>query len=145
MGIVKCKRRAKDVLFWPGMGRDIEEQIATCETCSQYQSSNTKEPMISDELPTRPWELVSTDLFHLEGEDYLLIVDSYSHYIEIVKLKNTTSKTVIEGTKSIFAHHGIPRIIKSDNGPQYTSSEYKEFSKIWHNCQPTLPTSKRTG
>ena len=131
MGIVKCKRRAKDVLFWPGMGRDIEERIATCETCSQHQLSNTKEPMISDEPPTRPWELVSTDLFHLEGEDYLLIVDSYSHYIEIVKLKSTTSKTVIEGTKSIFARHGIPRIIKSDNGPQYTSGEYKEFSKNW--------------
>ena len=130
-GIVKCKRRAKDVLFWPGMGRDIEERIATCETCSQYQSSNTKEPMISDESPTRPWELVSTDLFHLEGKDYLLIVDSYSHYIETVNLKSTTSRAVIEGSKSILARHGIPRIMKSDNGPQYTFSEYKEFSKNW--------------
>jgi len=72
-------------MFFSGPGwEEIEERRATCETSSQYQSSNTKEPMISDESPTRPWELVSTDFFHLEGEDFLLIVDSYFHYIEIV-------------------------------------------------------------
>ena len=83
LGMVKCKQRARDVLFWPGMGKDIEETIAKCDTCLQCQSSNPKEPMISENPPTRPWEAVSTDLFSWNGEDYLLVVDSYSHYIEI--------------------------------------------------------------
>ena len=74
---------------------------------------------------------MSTDLFSLDGEDFLLIVDSYSQYIEIAKLTNTSSKTVIECTKSVFAQHGIPTTVKSDNGPQYTAAEYKEFSRSW--------------
>ena len=131
LGVVKSKQRAKDVLFWPGMGKNIENLISNCETCLQYQASNSKETMMSDEPPARPWESVSTDLFSLNGEDYLLIVDSYSHFIEIAKLHSTSSRLVIRHTKSVFARHGIPRIVKSDNGPQYTSDEYKKFSEEW--------------
>ena len=87
--------------------------------------------MISEKPATRPWESISTDLFKWEGEDYLLVVDSYSHFIEIARLSNTTSQTVIMHTKSIMARHGIPTIVKSDNGPQYTAEEYKKFSKEW--------------
>ena len=86
---------------------------------------------MSESVPTRPWETVSTDLFTWNGEDYLLVVDSYSHYIEIAKLSNTSSKMVIMHTKSIFARHGIPKMVKSDNGPQYSAQEYKRFSEEW--------------
>ena len=54
LGMVKCKQRAKDILFWPGMARDIEELVSSCEICSRYQPSNPKESMISNEVPTRP-------------------------------------------------------------------------------------------
>jgi len=87
--------------------------------------------MLSEDPPTRPWESVSTDLFSWNGDEYLLVVDSYSHFIEIAKLNNTSSKTVILHTKSIFARHGIPKTVKSDNGPQYSAEEYKRFSKEW--------------
>ena len=103
LGIVQCKQRAKDVLFWPGMGRDIEELVSKCDICLQHQPSNPKEPMLSEEIPTRPWESVSTDLFCLDGEDYLLIVDSYSYYIEIAKLSTTSTKAIVKCTKSVFA------------------------------------------
>jgi len=59
----------------------------------------------------------------------LLVVDSYLHFIEIAKLNNTSSKTVILHTKSIFVCHGIPKTVKSDIGPQYSAEEYKRFSK----------------
>ena len=49
-------------------------------------------------------------------------------------------------TKSIFARHGIPRTVKSDNGPQYTAEEYKKFSKEWrfnHVTSPHHPQANR--
>ncbi len=131
LGVVKNKQRARDILFWPQMGRDIEEVVSKCQICLECQPSNPREPMISEKPATRPWESISTDLFKWEGEDYLLVVDSYSHFIEIARLSNTTSQTVIMHTKSIMARHGIPTIVKSDNGPQYTAEEYKKFSKEW--------------
>ena len=87
--------------------------------------------MTMGEIPTRLWELVSTDLFKWNGVDYLLVVDSYSCFIEIAKLTDTSSSKVIQHTKSIFARHGIPATVKSDNGPQYSSEEYKKFSSEW--------------
>ena len=129
LGIVKCKQRARDVLFWPQMGNDIEQVVSKCRICLECQPSNQREPMISEKPATRPWE--STDLFKWEGEDYLLVVDSYSHFIEIARLSSTTSQTVVTHTKSIMACHGIPKTVKSDNGPQYTAEEYKKFSKEW--------------
>ena len=63
LGIVKCKQRARDILFWPGMGKDIEEVVNQCEICAEHRASNPREPMAVGEIPTRPWELVLTDLF----------------------------------------------------------------------------------
>ena len=33
--------------------------------------------------------------------------------------------------KTLFARHGIPEVIKSDNGPQYSSGDFAEFAKSW--------------
>ena len=100
------------------MGKDIEQLVNQCEICAEHKASNPREPMTTGEVPSRPWELVSTDLFKWNGNDYLLVVDSYSRFIEFVKLTDTSSSRVIQHTKSIFARHGIPTTVRSDNGPR---------------------------
>ena len=60
---------------------------------------------------------------------YLLIVDYYSRYIEIARLNRQTAAEVINHTKSIFARHGIPEIVISDNGPQFGSEAYRQFAQ----------------
>ena len=82
LGIVKCKQTARDVLFWPKMGKDIEQLVNQCEICAEHRASNPRELMTTGEVPSRPWELVSTDLFKWNGNDYLLVVDSYSRICE---------------------------------------------------------------
>ena len=67
-----------------------------------------------------------------KGYDYLLLIDYYSRYVEISKLYSTTSVTVIQHMKSIFAWHGIPGIIISDNGPQFSSDVFTKFAKDFH-------------
>jgi len=52
--------------------------------------------------------------------------------VEIIKLASTTSSAVISDMKSIFARHGIPELLISDNGPQYVSKEFKEFSEKYN-------------
>ena len=145
LGIEKCKRRARDVLFWPRMNAQIEDVVLGCSICSENAIANQKEPLINRKIPFRPWEVVATDLFTVNGLDYLLVVDFYSRYPEIEKLKNTSSSTVISKLKSIFARHGIPAEVVSDNGPQYTSKEFTKFATDWdfkHNTSsPRYPQS----
>jgi len=38
---------------------------------------------------------------------------------------------VINKLKAHFARQGIPDIVFSDNGPQYTSKEFQQFSRLW--------------
>ena len=54
----------------------------------------SKEPLIPTSLPQYPWQQVAADLFHLKGEDYLVLVDYFSRYPEVHKLKSTTSQSV---------------------------------------------------
>jgi hypothetical protein len=76
--------------------------------------------------------MVATDLFQWEQNNYLVVADYYSRYIEVVKLENTTSRAVVNHMKSIFAQHGIPSVVRRDNGPQYTATEYKQFAQKWN-------------
>ena len=83
---------------------------------------------MTTELPNLPWKKVATDLFHWKISTYLLVVDYYSRYIEISKLNGQSSSQVITHTNSIFARHGVPQEVVSDNGPPYSSLEYKQFA-----------------
>ncbi|KAL5488848.1 hypothetical protein EMCRGX_G017861 [Ephydatia muelleri] len=131
MGITKCTQRAKEVIFWPGMSQEIANIVQKCQTCREFQASNAKEPMFQEQVPHGPWEMIASDLFHFNGADYLLIVDYYSKFIEVSRLSDTLSKTIITHTKSIFARHGIPQKVRTDNGPQFSSREYKLFAEKW--------------
>ncbi|CAC5378857.1 unnamed protein product [Mytilus coruscus] len=73
--------------------------------------------------------LVGCDLFDFQSKTCILTVDYYSKYIDVLPLTSTITTAIVEALKSIFATHGIPTTLRSDNGPQLSSSEFKKFSK----------------
>ena len=75
-------------------------------------------------IPHRPWQKVGTDLFEIKGRHYLVTVDCFSLFFEVDYLPDTTSQTVITKLRHHFARHGIPDVVISDGGPQYTSSDF---------------------
>ena len=129
LGINKCINRLKDVFFWSGMAAQIKDIISQCAICNEFRGAQQKEPMIPHELPTKPWEICATDLFELDRETYIVIADYYSKFFEVKKINSSSSKTVINVLKEMYSRHGIPVILKSDNGPAYSSMEFKDFAK----------------
>jgi len=132
-GIVKCRERARQSVWWPGLSTQLLQMIKDCRVCCK-EHTQPAEPLITSELPELPFQKVETDLFEWEKRSYLLVVDYYSRYIEIALLKRTTAAEVIAHMKSIFARHGIPELCVSDNGPQYSSEEFSELMREYH-CQ----------
>ena len=128
LGIEKCKLRARDILYWPGMTAQIEDVVLNSTICSQYQKGNTKEPLLSHNSAHRPWAKVGAELCELDGRTYLVLVDYYSNFIEVDDLKATTGAKVITRCKSQFACHSIPDIYFTDNGPQFSSQILREFA-----------------
>ena len=130
LGIQKCLSRAQTSVWWPGYSQQIKDAVANCEQCAAL-STNSREPLIPSTLPLFPWQMVAADIFQLGDIHYLLVVDYFSRYPEVVKLTSTTSTAVVTILKSIFSRHGIPEVLRSDNGPQFDSQEMSAFASSY--------------
>ena len=143
-GVEKCKLKAATVMFWPNMNRDIDLKVAECPICVTYSRSNQREPMIPHELPSRPWAKLGSDIFEFAGKDYLVVVDYFSKYPEVISLPSKTATSVIAALKSVFARHGIPDVLVSDNMP-FASAMFRQFASDWGfqviTSSPTYPQS----
>lgn len=131
LGVTKCQLRAKESVYWSKMLTDIEAHVKSCIFCLQNARSQTAEPMRAHEQPTQPWEILSSDLFELDGKPYVLVVDHYSRMPFVRHLETTVSNTVIRYLKELFAVHGVPKKFYSDNGPQYSSRLFEVFADEW--------------
>ena len=128
MGVDKCQKRARDTIFWPGISKDINSLVLNCSTCLEHRSANPKEPLLSHDIPELPWQVISTDLFTWNNQNFLVVVDYYCRYPEVEKLHDTSSVSVINKLKGIFSRQGVPQKVISDNGPQYSSAEFAKFA-----------------
>lgn len=130
MGIVKSRNRAREIFYWPSMNDDIENAVRNCSKCNIYAKSMTKEPLIPHDVPHLPFEKVACDILEFKGGNFLALMDYYSKWIEVKRLKNKGSKEVIRAWMKIFSVLGIPREVIADNVP-FGSFECREFAKEW--------------
>ncbi|CAI6364555.1 unnamed protein product [Macrosiphum euphorbiae] len=132
MGIERCKNSIRDLIFRPNINSDIKNIVENCKVCMKYRNNNSKEPLIPHDITQIPWFKLGTDLFHFDNKIYLLVVDYYSKFKEIAhSTSGFTSTSVIQHLKSMFARFGIPFSIVSDNGPPFSSLEFKQFMSEW--------------
>ena len=119
--------------------------VKACAPCQAHQVANTKETLIPHDVPKHAWHTLATDLFHWNRTEYMLIADLYSKFPIIRKLTNMSSNTVINHLKGIFDEHGIPERLISDNGPQYSSEEFRIFSaRYWFDHVTSSPLYPRS-
>ena len=112
------------------MSAQIEDIItcSQCSICNEFRGTQQKEPVLPHEIPTKPWEICATNLFELDKETYNVIADNFSKFFEVKKISSSSSKTVINILKENFSRYGIPIILKTDNGPAYSSSKVRDFA-----------------
>ncbi|PFX15000.1 Uncharacterized protein K02A2.6 [Stylophora pistillata] len=142
-----CLRRARKYIYWPGMSAEIKQQLEACEIYRTHDPSQPKETLMPHEILVRPWEKVVTDLFEFENESYLVTGDYYSNFREVDKLPDTKARTVILKLKNHFARYGCPDKVVSDNGPQFSCSEFATFARTWEfeHCAISPGNSKTNG
>ena len=112
-GITKCRERAKQAVWWPGLSKQIQDMVENCRVCLQHKV-NHPEPLNPTPFPERPWQELGADFVQCQSRDYLIVVDYYSRYIEVAAMtKNKKGSEVVRTLKSIFARHGIPEKLDS--------------------------------
>ena len=133
LGITKCRLRARQAVWWPGMSSQIEHLIRSCPECVQ-ERHNRHKPMMPSEFPQRPWQILAMDLFKLEEKWFIVITDYFSRYFELAELGGLKQANIIQACKVAFSRHGIPETVRSDNGPQFQllkTSEFQQFAKTY--------------
>ena len=88
--ITKCRERANLSVWWPGISKEIKTKVESCQFCQENQPSQRKEPLMTTDLPDRPY---------LAGQKYLAVMDYYPRFIKILSLVETTSQVVIQKLK----------------------------------------------
>ena len=131
MGIGGTRRLSRETVYWPNINSDIEQMIKQCATCQKHAVQQQREPLIPHEIPSEPWTKLASDLFQLDGRDYIILTDYHTKFPIVRQLSSTTSASVARQLSDIFSLLGAPREIVSDNGPQYVGPEFQALCRTW--------------
>ncbi|KFD56854.1 hypothetical protein M513_02111, partial [Trichuris suis] len=104
----------------PAHFKTIERRVAECSDCQQYRGNPPKAPPRVWNWTPRPWSRIHIDFAGpFRGKTYLLIVDSHSKWLDVEQVASTESKEVIRHLARLFATHGLPDTLASDNGTAF--------------------------
>ena len=112
IGVSKTIERARTVIFWPNMQKDIELLLASCCPCSEFKIKQRPEPLLHY-VPVVPLHSLMLDNFEYWGTHYLIVYDRFSRFI-VVKCETLTARCTIQLLSEIFTEHGIPSLIRCD-------------------------------
>ena len=96
-GVVAMKAQAREAVYWPGLGTDIENFKKNCQTCRQIQPSQVHNTIFYPRIPSMPFESIVADYIDLAGQHYLVIADRLSGWTEVthvVRNKASGSGTI---------------------------------------------------
>ncbi|XP_048482923.1 uncharacterized protein K02A2.6-like isoform X1 [Plutella xylostella] len=129
MGIVKSKALARSYVWWAGVDEDVERMCRQCAVCAAQADAPPRHAPRPWPWPHSPWSRVHVDfLGPIYGKLYLVAVDAMSKWIEVFNVPSTVAKCTIDRLSELFSRFGIVRQLVSDNGPPFTSSEFKQFT-----------------
>jgi transposase InsO family protein len=130
--------RLRVLYTWPNMGQDIFKR---CESCHSRNSTRLRLPdtrgIMSSTPPTRPFERLSVDLIKLSrskiGNEYAVVfIDSFTRWPEAIPFPDKKATTIIRVMKEyIFARHGIPNYLLSDEGYEFFNQLVAEVCKLY--------------
>ncbi|EFO91976.1 hypothetical protein CRE_11440 [Caenorhabditis remanei] len=128
-GIVRMKMLARSYVYWPGIDKDIEKVVKSCDECASAAKNPVKNLLYSWPIPKKPFERVHVDFAGpVDGMYYLVFVDSFSKWPEVYATTSTTTAATIKILAKVFGQFGNPETLVSDNGPQFTSQTFQEFT-----------------
>ena len=139
----KMSLRARETVYWPGINEYIRYTYHHCHICTKFARTQQRETLQSIETPQTAWQQLVLAIFSLRNTQYLLVIDYFSQFPVVKQLHSLHLLSVIKHLKDIFTEIGIPRCIVSDGGTQFTSQEFKDFTKAWgihHTITPQTNT-----
>ena len=129
-GIESTQARARLIVYWPSIDRQIVQECQTCQKgCQEDRTSNPREPIKHLPILSPAFEIVSADWFELNG--LKCYTDWYTGWFTTGKAVHADSKFLQDFLREVFVDTAVPDQIWSDQGPPFGSDEMKSFYDYW--------------
>ena len=137
-GYYKTYQRLKKNFYWNHMIKDIKRIVSNCEKCQLNRPQPYPEP--TENHPTKvegPFVHLGLDIIGplpktRNNNQYIIVtVDYFTKWVEAEPTENITSSDIIKFLINVFARHGVPQVITTDNGVQFTSDMTKIFLDLY--------------
>ena len=128
-GVIKTKKLLREKVWFPRIDEKVKKTIEHCIACQANSPFPPPVPLQMTNLPPKPWHTVNVDFCgpFPTGEYLLVVIDAYSRFPEVEIVHSTAGKGTMAKLDRIFSTHGIPKVLKSDNGPPFFSEEFKTY------------------
>lgn len=129
--VAKMKSIIRQRVWWPGMASKVQKWVESCETCITNGKPERPTPMQRIFAPKVVWETIALDFngpyVMFGGISILLIVDYRSRFLIARPVKSTSFECTRKVLEEVFEKEGYPKSIKSDNGPPFNGTDYKDY------------------
>jgi len=146
MGINSCKNLIRNNYYFHELDSMMAIHAKTCHACQTVTDTSRFEPIIPTDIPCTKnshWDIDFKS--HTPSNDSILvIIDEATEYPILITTKKQTTDAAINALKQVFKKYGMPKNIKSDNGPAFASADFKSFMKSCNiTYQPITPVWPR--
>ena len=148
LGERKTAQRIKLSFYWPGLKKSVREYVMSCHDCQLRSRKLTTDrvpitPITKDQIPFQTLNMDCIgplDPPSAQGHKYCLcIVDSCTRWPSVYLLKSLTAKAVCDALLDLFVNIGVPKVIVSDCGTNFTSQLTQEMLRKL-GCAPRFNT-----
>lgn len=123
-------------IWWPKMREDIQSIISDCDACNRFVVVKAGYNPAQFIHASGPWEHIQLDTsVHLpqspDGYTALLvIIDVFTGYVILKPVHTTTAEIIARKLWKVFCILGLPKIIQSDNGPEFVNDIMRILIKL---------------
>ena len=95
-GISTMKSLVRGYFWCPGLDAAIVERVQQRHVCAALGKSSPKAPLYPWKWPAKPWQCIHIDFFEKGKLNFLIVVDAYSKWLEVIPMSSLTSLKTIE-------------------------------------------------
>lgn len=129
-GVSRMKSLARSYCWWERVDRDIEDLSRDCSECALVKKNPPKVAIHCWERPNEPFQRIHIDFAGpFLGLNFFVIVDAFTKWPDVKIIPDMTTGTTIDKLREYFVTYGVPSVIVSDRGVQFTSDEFQSFLK----------------
>ena len=139
-GIVGMKALSRVHVWFPNIDKHIERIVKDCANCAKVANESAKSVCHPWSWPTKAMDKIYINYFEYNENVYLMMVDSYSKWMDVKVTNKIVCINAIKCLKHWFSVYGLPKQIISNNQSHFKSSEFAKFMQcngIQHICTPS--------